>query len=132
MSEIIQPAGWARPRGYANGMAAHGKIIAIAGQVGWHPETLTFGSESFVDQVRGALENVVTVLRAADAEPQHVIRMTWYITDWHAYSENTRLIGQVYREIFGRHYPAMTVVIVAALIEQQAKVEIEAMAVVPD
>lgn len=127
--EIIQPDGWAAPRGFANGMAASGRIIAVAGQIGWNPETLKFRSEGFVDQVRTTLENVVAVLKAAGAEPKHVIRMTWYITDRHAYVENTRMIGQVYREIFGKHYPAMSVVVVAGLLELEAKVEIEATAV---
>jgi enamine deaminase RidA (YjgF/YER057c/UK114 family) len=131
VSEIIQPVDWVKPSGYANGMAARGKVMAIAGQVGWNPETLKFRSEGFVDQVRTSLENVVAVLRAGDAEPQHVIRMTWYITDKHAYIENMRPIGEVYRAIFGRHYPAMTVVVVSELIEPQAKIEIEATAVVP-
>lgn len=131
MSEIIQPADWPRPRGYSNAVAARGKVIAVAGQVGWNPETLQFGSEDMVDQARTALANVVAVLHAAGAEPQHVIRMTWYITDRRAYMENTRRIGEAYREIFGRHYPAMTVVVVSELIESQAQIEIEATAVVP-
>lgn len=132
MSEIIQPDAWRRPRGYSNGIAARGKVIAVAGQVGWNPETLEFDSEDLVDQVRIALDNVVTVLQAGEAQPQHVIRMTWYITDKDAYIENTGRIGEVYREIFGRHYPAMSVVVVSGLIEENAKVEIEATAVVPD
>jgi enamine deaminase RidA (YjgF/YER057c/UK114 family) len=131
VSEIIQPADWPRPRGYSNAVAARGKVIAVAGQVGWNPETLQFGSEDMVDQARTALANVVAVLHAAGAEPQHVIRMTWYITDRRAYMENTRRIGEAYREIFGRHYPAMTVVVVSELIESQAQIEIEATAVVP-
>lgn len=132
MSEIIQPDAWGRPRGYSNGIAARGKVIAVAGQVGWNPATLEFDSDDIVDQVRIALDNVVTVLQAGEAQPQHVIRMTWYITDKDAYIENTGLIGEVYREIFGRHYPAMSVVVVSGLIEENAKVEIEATAVVPD
>ncbi|MGQ0562766.1 MAG: RidA family protein [Gemmatimonadota bacterium] len=130
--EIIQPAEWPRPSGYSHAVAARGRIIAVAGQIGWNPQTLEFRSEGFVDQVRTALENVVSVLRAAGAAPKHVIRMTWYITDRHAYVENTRLIGEVYREVFGKYYPALAVVVVADLIESRAKIEIEATAVVPD
>lgn len=130
--EIIQPEGWPRPSGYSNGISARGRIIAVAGQIGWNPTTLEFSSDGFVDQLRTALDNVVAVLRAAGAEPAHVIRMTWYITDRHGYVENTQLIGEVYREVFGRNYPALAVVIVAGLIENEAKIEIEATAVIPE
>lgn len=132
MSEVIQPEGWPQPSGYANGIVATGRVLAIAGQIGWNPETLKFRSEGFIDQVRTTLENVVTVLRAAGAGPEHVVRMTWFITDRSAYVENTRLIGEVYRDVFGKHYPAMSVVVVAGLVEQKAKVEIEATAVLPE
>lgn len=130
--ETIQPDGWPRPSGYANGVSARGRIIAVAGQVGWNPVTMKFASIELADQVRAALENVVAVLKSAGAEPKHVIRMTWFVTDGDEYVENTKRIGQVYREVFGRHYPAMSVVVVAALIESDAVVEIEATAVVPD
>ena len=130
--EIILPDGWPRPSGYSNGIAARGRIVAVAGQIGWNPVTLKFDSVELVDQVRTTLSNVVAVLRAAGATPEHVIRMTWYITDRDAYVANTKRIGEVYREVFGRVYPALAVVVVAGLIEAQALVEIEATAVVPD
>ena len=130
--DIIQPEGWAKPLGYSNGIAARGTTIAVSGQVGWNPETLAFESTDFVQQVRVALENLVTVLNAAGAEPRHVIRMTWFITDREAYTKNVKQIGDVYRGAFGRVYPAMTVVVVSALIESEAKVEIEVTAVLPD
>lgn len=130
--EIILPEGWPRPRGYSNGVSARGRIIAISGQIGWDPATMKFASIEMVDQVRVALENVVTVLKSAGAAPDHVIRMTWFVTDRDEYSENTKQIGEVYREVFGRNFPAMSVVVVAALVEPDAMVEIEATAVVPD
>ena len=126
---VIQPDGWAPPRGYSNGIAAQGTVLAIAGQVGWDPRTNEMKS-GFIEQVRQALENVAAVLKAAGAEPTHLIRMTWYITDRQEYAQNTRAIGEVYRAVMGRHYPAMTLVIVAGLLEDGAKVEIEATAVV--
>lgn len=131
MSEIILPEGWPRPSGYSNAVVAEGRVVAIAGQIGWNPTTLNFEATTFVDQFRQALRNVMAVLAAADAEPKHVVRMTWFITDRNAYLSNTREIGAVYREQFGKHYPAMSVVIVAGLIEAQAQIEIEATAVVP-
>jgi enamine deaminase RidA (YjgF/YER057c/UK114 family) len=129
--EIILPAGWPRPSGYSNGIAATGRIVAVGGQIGWNPVTLKFESVEFVDQVRATLTNVVSVLRAAGATPEHVVRMTWFITDRDAYVANTKRIGEVYREVFGRVYPALAVVVVAGLIEAEAMVEIEATAVVP-
>lgn len=129
--EIIQPEGWPRPSGYSNGVAATGRVIAIAGQIGWNPATQQFASEDFVAQVSTALENVVTVLQAAGAAPRDVVRLTWYITDRAAYVQNTARIGEVYRAVFGKNYPAMSVVVVAGLIEEKALVEIEATAVIP-
>jgi enamine deaminase RidA (YjgF/YER057c/UK114 family) len=130
--QIVLPDGWPRPSGYSNGVVARGSIVAVAGQVGWNPLTLQFDSIAFVEQVRATLSNVVGVLRAAGAEPEHVIRMTWYITDRASYLTNTKQIGAVYREVFGRVYPALAVVVVAGLIEAHAKIEIEALAVIPD
>jgi enamine deaminase RidA (YjgF/YER057c/UK114 family) len=130
--EIIQPSQWPAPRGYSNAVSARGKIIAIAGQVGWNPQTLQFESDDFVDQLRVALENVVTVLAAGGAAPEHVIRMTWFITDRDAYVQNAKQVGEIYRDVFGRNYPAMSVVVASGLIELKAKIEIEATAVVPD
>lgn len=129
--QILQPGGWASPRGYANGVAAEGRIVFVAGQVGWNPETCAFDSPDLVAQVDQALRNVLAVLREGGAGPQHVTRMTWYVTDREAYRANTREIGRAWRETFGRHYPAMSLVIVAGLLEPGARVEIEATAVVP-
>ena len=129
--DILQPPGWPRPSGYANGVAASGKLVALAGQVGWDPRTGLFESDSFVEQVRQALANIVVLLREAGAEPGHVVRLTWFITDKATYLKESKAIGAAYREAFGRHYPAMSVVVVAGLIEKKAKVEIEATAVVP-
>lgn len=129
-SEIILPDGWPAPRGYSNAISATGKVIALAGQVGWNPQTLEFESADFVEEVRAALLNVVAVLRAANAGPEHVVRLVWYITDRDAYVTNVKAIGETYRNIFGRYYPAMSVVVVSALVEAKARVEIEATAVV--
>jgi enamine deaminase RidA (YjgF/YER057c/UK114 family) len=128
--EILQPAGWPRPSGYANGIAARGRLVFVAGQIGWNPETLRFETDDFAEQTAQALRNVVAVLRQAGAEPRHATRMTWYITDKAAYLAATREIGRAWREVMGRHYPAMSVVVVAALLEDRAKVEIEATAMV--
>ena len=128
----IEPEGWARPSGYANGIAARGRVVAIAGQIGWDPASCNFQSDDLVEQTRQALANVVAVLRAAGGEPRHLVRLTWYLTDKAAYIENRRAIGAVYRELIGPHYPAMSLVVVAALLEDRARVEIEATAVIPD
>jgi enamine deaminase RidA (YjgF/YER057c/UK114 family) len=128
---ILQPEGWAAPRGYANGVEAQGRVVFVAGQIGWNPEAAAFETDDFVGQVDQALRNVAAVLAEAGAGPEHLVRMTWYVTDRAAYVANTRAIGRVWRESFGRHYPAMTLVVVAGLLEERAKVEIEATAVVP-
>lgn len=128
--EILQPPLWPRPSGYANGIAASGRLLFVAGQVGWNPETCRFETDDFAAQTAQALRNVVAVLRAAGAEPEHVVRLTWFITDKAAYMAAQREIGIAYREVMGRHFPAMSVVIVAGLLEERAKVEIEATAVV--
>lgn len=129
--QVLQPEGWAAPRGYANGIEAAGRIVFVAGQIGWNPEACAFETDDFVGQVDQALRNVLAVLAEAGAGPEHLARMTWYVTDRAAYVANTRAIGRVWRESFGRHYPAMTLVVVAGLLEERAKVEIEAMAVIP-
>jgi enamine deaminase RidA (YjgF/YER057c/UK114 family) len=129
MSETVNPAGWPRPSGYANGIVAEGRYLAISGQIGWN-ERGELVSDNFVAQVRQALENVVAVLRAAGGEPQHLVRLTWYITDKSEYRANLQALGNAYREIVGAHYPAMALVAVA-LLEEGAKVEIEATAVLP-
>ncbi|MCC7411274.1 MAG: RidA family protein [Gammaproteobacteria bacterium] len=128
--EILQPPGWPQPRGYANGTAAEGRLIFVAGQIGWD-ETCTFQSDDFAAQVRQALLNTVAVLKEAGAEPGHVTRMTWYITDKREYRSRLQDVGRAYREIMGTHYPAMAMVQVVALMAERAKVEIESTAVVP-
>jgi len=128
--EILQPSGWARPKGYSNGISAEVKLIFVAGQIGWD-ETGTFQSDDFAKQVRQALLNIVAILAEAQAKPEHITRMIWYITDKQEYLSSTQFLGQTYTDIIGRHYPTMSVVQVAALLEDRAKVEIEATAVVP-
>ena len=127
---ILQPAGWPRPKGYANGIEATGRLVIVGGQIGWD-ETETFQSDDFVEQVRQTLKNTLAVLAEAGAGPEHVVRMTWYITDRTEYLARGREIGAVYRELMGKNFPAMAMVQVAALMEARAKVEIETTAVVP-
>lgn len=126
---ILQPAGWARPRGYASGVAAEGRLVFVAGQIGWD-ENQRFVSDDLAAQARQALFNVVAVLAEAGARPEHLVRLTWYVTSRDEYNASLAEIGSAYRELFGRHYPAMSVVVVAGLLEPRAKVEIEATAVV--
>lgn len=130
--ELIEPEGWARPRGYANGVTARGRMVFVSGQIGWNPATGEFETDDFAAQVGVALENVAAVLAAAGAEPQHVVRMTWFVTSRRAYLDAAREVGVRYRAVFGRHFPAMSVVEVSALVEERAQVEIEATAAVPD
>ena len=127
---ILQPAGWAPPRGYANGVAAEGRTVFVAGQVGWNAQG-QFDTDDFVGQVEQALANVVAVLQAGGALPEHLVRMTWYVTDKAAYVARQKEVGDVYRRLIGRHFPAMTLVVVAGLLEDGALVEIEATAVLP-
>jgi enamine deaminase RidA (YjgF/YER057c/UK114 family) len=127
--EILQPPGWPRPRGYANGIAAEGKMVFVAGQIGWDEEQRF--EAGLAAQVRRTLANVLAVLAEAGGGPEHVARMTWYVTDREAYLRELEPIGAAYRELMGRHYPAMAVVVVAGLVESEALVEIEATAVVP-
>jgi enamine deaminase RidA (YjgF/YER057c/UK114 family) len=127
---IVQPEGWARPRGYANGVAAAGTTIFVAGQIGWNAQG-EFETDDFVGQVRQALQNVVAVLAAGGATPDQITRLTWYVVDKREYLAAAREVGRVYREVVGAHYPAMTLVQIAALLEDRAKVEIEATAVIP-
>jgi len=129
--KILQPPSWARPRGFSNGVAARGKIIFVSGTVGWDREG-KFVSNEFVGQAQQALKNIVEILAEAKAKPEHITRMTWYVTDKKEYLAASKELGAAYREIIGAHYPAMTAVQVTALIENQAKVEIEVTAVVPD
>jgi enamine deaminase RidA (YjgF/YER057c/UK114 family) len=128
--EAINPPGWPTPRGYSNGTVAEGRLVFVAGQVGWDPATGQFETDDFAAQVRRALENVRAVLLTAGAGPEHVTRMTWYVTDKREYLARLREVGQAYRDVMGRHFPAMTLVEVKALLEDRARVEIEATAVV--
>jgi enamine deaminase RidA (YjgF/YER057c/UK114 family) len=128
--QILQPAGWVAPRGYANGIAAEGRLVFVAGQIGWNAQS-QFESDDLVVQARQALANVVAVLAEAGARPAHIVRMTWYLTDRAEYLLHAREIGAAYRDIVGDYTIAMTAVQVAALIETRAKIEIEATAVVP-
>jgi enamine deaminase RidA (YjgF/YER057c/UK114 family) len=128
--KILQPPGWPPPKGYANGIAAEGRLVVTGGQIGWNPETCQFETDDFAEQTAQTLKNVVAVLKEAGAEPRHVVRLTWYITDKAAYLAAQREIGRAYREVMGKHFPAMAVVVVAGLLEDRAKVEIEATAVV--
>ena len=127
--EILQPPNWARARGYSNGMSAEGRQIFISGQIGWNAEQ-QFASDDLAAQVRQALANVVEVLACAGAKPEHLVRLTWYVTSREEYYASIEGIGTAYREVVGRHFPAMSVVVVAALLEPRAKVEIEATAVI--
>jgi enamine deaminase RidA (YjgF/YER057c/UK114 family) len=131
MKRVLLPAGWPKPRGYANGIAAHGTQVFIAGQIGWD-ETGQFRSDAFADQARQALDNIVAILKEAGGHPEHIVRMTWYVTDKREYLAAGREIGQAFRELIGDYDIAMSAVQVAALIEDRAKVEIEATAVIPD
>jgi enamine deaminase RidA (YjgF/YER057c/UK114 family) len=127
---IVQPEGWPRPRGYANGIVAEGRVLFVSGQVAWD-ENERFHSDDLVEQVRQALNNVLTMLKAGGARPEHVARMTWYITDKREYMRRGKEIGAVYRELMGTHYPTMSMVQVSALMEDRAQVEIEVTAVIP-
>jgi len=129
--QFLQPEGWPRPYGYSNGVVAQGRQVFIAGQVGWDPRSGKFESASVADQAAQALKNVLTVLAQAGGRPAHIVRMTWYLTSRSEYLAHLEEIGTAYREIMGKHFPAMTAVEVTALIEAQANVEIEATAVIP-
>jgi enamine deaminase RidA (YjgF/YER057c/UK114 family) len=129
--EFLQPAGWATPKGYANGIVARGRQVFVAGQIGWNEKCELIGDD-FVAQVEQALRNIVAVLAEAGGDPAHIVRLTWYVTDKAAYVAKQREIGEAYRRVIGRHFPTMTLIVVAGLLEPGAKVEIEATAVVPD
>jgi len=130
--QVLQPAGWAQPRGYANGVAATGRQVFVAGQIGWN-ERCEFDSDDFIAQVRQTLLNIRAVLAEAGAAPEHIVRMTWYLIDKREYISRGREVGQAYREVLGRDYGiAMSAVQVSALMEDRAKVEIEVTAVIPD
>nr|WP_124080437.1 RidA family protein [Pigmentiphaga humi] len=129
--DFLQPEGWPRPRGYSNGVSARGRQVFISGMIGWDADEV-FHAKDLAGQVRQALANIAAVLAAGGARPEHIVRMTWYVLDKRAYVAAYPEIGQAYREIIGRHFPTMTAVQVAGLIEDEALVEIEVTAVVPD
>ncbi|QDZ08269.1 RidA family protein [Sphingomonas panacisoli] len=130
MHETLQPPGWASPIGYANGVAAEGRTIHVGGQVGWNAQQ-QFESDDLVDQVRQTLANIVAVLAAGGAAAEHIVSLTWYVTDIEDYLARQKEIGRAYRDVIGRHFPAMALVQVVRLVEPRAKVEIQATAVVP-
>ena len=127
----LQPPGWAPPKGYANGVAARGTLVFVGGQIGWNAQQ-QFESDDFIAQTAQALRNIAAVLKEGGAAPEHMVRMTWYVTDRDEYVRRLSELGPVYREVMGRNFPAMTCVQVAALVEARAKIEIEVTAVVPD
>ena len=129
--QFLHPRAWKQPKGYANGIAAEGRLIFLAGQVGWNAEQ-TFESDDFVAQVRRALQNIVAIVGEAGGRPEHIARLTWYVLDKREYLSRLREVGEAYRSVMGRHFPAMTLVQVGAFVEEGAKVEIEATAVLPN
>ena len=128
-AQILQPSGWPAPKGYANGMAADGRIVVTGGVIGWNSEGHM--ADGFVAQVRQALGNIAVILAEGDAQPEHLVRLTWYVVDIEEYLANLKMLGQIYREAFGTHYPAMALVQVVRLVEKDARVVIEATAVAP-
>ncbi|MEO8193296.1 MAG: RidA family protein [Gemmatimonadales bacterium] len=129
---IVQPEGWARPRGFSHGAVATGKYVTLAGQVGWNPATCTFDTDDFAGQTRQVLHNIVELLLAANARPHDLVRLTWYILDRDEYVASRKETGAAWREIIGSHYPPMSVVFVSGLLEERALLEIEATAVIPE
>jgi len=128
--EILQPPGWARAKGFSNGIAASGTLVFIAGQIGWTGEC-KWEARDFAGQFRQALSNVIAVLKEAKGKPEHIVRLTWYVLDKKEYGAALKEVGAAYRELMGRHYPTMAVVQVSGLVEDEARLEIEATAVVP-
>ncbi|MDP3172184.1 MAG: RidA family protein [Polaromonas sp.] len=131
MMKLLQPAGWAEPRGYANGVMARGAMIFVGGQIGWNAQQ-QFESDDFIAQTRQALLNIRAVLQAGGAGPEHMVRMTWYVVDRVEYIARLKELGATYREVMGKNFPAMTCVEVSALVEERARIEIEVTAVLPD
>ncbi|KAF0173237.1 MAG: endoribonuclease L-PSP [Rhodobacteraceae bacterium] len=129
--EVLHPKNWKAARGYANGIAASGRMVFTGGLIGWNAEQ-EFETDDFVGQVEVALRSIVEVLACAGAGPEHLVRLTWYVTDKREYLDNLKGLGAVYKAVIGRHYPAMALVQVVALVEDRAKVEIEATAVIPE
>jgi enamine deaminase RidA (YjgF/YER057c/UK114 family) len=131
MMQILQPPGWAKPRGFSNGIACSGKLVFIAGQVGWTGEG-KWEARDFAGQFRQAMKNVIDVLAEAGGRPEHLVRLTWYVLDKREYQNALHAVGRAYRDLMGRHYPAMAVVQVGGLVEDAARLEIEATAVIPE
>lgn len=129
--QILQPPGWGKPKGYSNGIVATGRTVYVAGQVGWNAQE-KFDTSDFAGQARQALANIVAILAEAGAKPEHIVRMTWYVGDRHEYLASAKALGAAYREVIGRHFPVMTAIQVAGFVEDGAKLEIEATAVLPD
>jgi len=129
--KVLQPPNWPRPKGYSNGVVAKGSSVFLSGIVGWNNRG-EFDSKDFAGQVKQALKNIVEILAESKARPEHIARMTWYVVDKHEYLNAAKEIGASYREIIGRHYPAMSVVEVSGLVEADARVEIEVTAILPD
>lgn len=131
MMKLLQPSGWTEPKGYANGVVARGAMIFVGGQIGWNAQQ-QFESDDFVAQTRQTLQNILAVLQAGGAGPEHMVRMTWYVVDRVEYIARLKELGAVYREVLGKNFPAMTCVEVSALVEERARIEIEVTAVLPD
>jgi enamine deaminase RidA (YjgF/YER057c/UK114 family) len=129
-NRVLRPAGWPVPQGYADGMTATGRIVVTGGVVGWNANKEF--AKGFVEQARRALENIVAIIAAGDARPENLVRLTWYVVDMDEYLANRKALGKVYREVVGAHYPAMALMQVVRLVEPEARVEIEATAVVPE
>ncbi len=129
--EILQPRGWPKPKGYANGIATFGRQIYVGGMIGWN-EHEQFETDEFAGQVRQVLQNILTILAEADAGPEHIVRLTWYVVDKREYLDSLREVGEAYRAVMGYNFPTMALVQVVALVEDRAKVEIEATAVIPE
>jgi len=129
--KVLQPAGWPRPRGYSNGIVARGQMVFVSGMIGWNERGKLVGDD-FISQARQALKNVVAVLNEASASPEDIVRMNWYVADKQEYLAAQKQLGGIYREIIGAHYPVMTALQVAALVEKGARVEIEVTAVIPE
>ena len=127
---ILQPPGWARAKGFSNGIAASGKLVFIAGQIGWTGEG-KWEARDFAGQFRQALQNVIDVLKQANGKPEHLVRLTWYVLDKREYLNALKAVGEAYRDLMGKHYPTMAVVQVSGLVEDEARLEIEATAVIP-
>jgi enamine deaminase RidA (YjgF/YER057c/UK114 family) len=132
MMEFLQPPDWPRAKGYSNGIKAKGTMVFVAGEIGWNPVTEKIEQEDFVGQFRQALHNIVAILAQGGAKPEHIVRMTWYVTDKEEYLGNLRGIGEAYRDVIGRHFPVMAAIEIKGLMEPGAKVEIETTAVIPD